>query len=485
MQPMLTSEETSHELFIGGERVNASTAEYFTTTDPATGEELAKVAAGGSDDIDRAVSTARETLPEWRSKSPVERGQLVRDIAERIRNNAEELASIESRDQGKPLSQARSDIEDAARYFEYYAGAADKLEGESIPLGADSLNLTTREPYGVSGQIVPWNFPLSITARGVAPALVAGNTVVVKPAPTTPLSALSLAEICSDAGIPDGVVNVVTGGTEPGVALSSHDRVDQLTCTGSVPTGEAVMQSAAETITPVTLELGGKNPAIVMPDADLDEAASWIATGIFTNAGQICSAADRAIVHESVYDEFVDRIVDRAESYTIGPGKADPEMGPLNHAEHFESVKTYVELGKDEGATLETGGEPLDRDGYFLPPTVFSDVSNEMRIAQEEIFGPVLTVIPFADRDEAIDIANDVEFGLSGGVFSQDIKQALNVARNIDAGSVYVNEWFGGSVETPFGGTKKSGIGREKGFEALDSYLQTKSISVNLDEESR
>jgi len=219
---MLTSEETSHELFIGGERVNASTAEYFTTTDPATGEELAKVAAGGSDDIDRAVSTARETLPEWRSKSPVERGQLVRDIAERIRNNAEELASIESRDQGKPLSQARSDIEDAARYFEYYAGAADKLEGESIPLGADSLNLTTREPYGVSGQIVPWNFPLSITARGVAPALVAGNTVVVKPAPTTPLSALSLAEICSDAGIPDGVVNVVTGGTEPGVALSSH-----------------------------------------------------------------------------------------------------------------------------------------------------------------------------------------------------------------------------------------------------------------------
>ncbi|WP_233255194.1 aldehyde dehydrogenase family protein [Halopenitus persicus] len=395
------------------------------------------------------------------------------------------IATIESHDQGKPFTQARSDIEDAARYFEYYAGAADKLEGESIPVGKKSLNLTTREPYGVSGQIIPWNFPLSITARGVAPALVAGNTVVVKPAPTTPLSALRLADICSDAGVPDGVVNIVTGGAEPGVALSSHTSVDQLTFTGSVSTGEAVMQSAAETITPVTLELGGKNPAIVMSDADLDDASFWIAKGIFTNAGQICSAADRAVVHESIYDEFVDRIVARAESYTLGPGKEDPDMGPLNHAEHFESVLDYVEIGINEGATLETGGEPLDRDGYFLPPTVFSDVDNDMRIAQEEIFGPVLTVIPFSDREEAIEIANGVEFGLTGGVFSRDITQALNVARNIEAGSVYVNEWFGGSIETPFGGTKKSGIGREKGFEALDSYLQTKSISVNLDKRNR
>ncbi|SEH38223.1 aldehyde dehydrogenase (NAD+) [Halopenitus malekzadehii] len=479
---MSVLETTGRDLFIDGDWTTASTDERFATMDPATETEVTTVAAATAEDVDRAVTAARESAPAWRSKPPAERSRIVRAVADRIRDAASELAAIESRDQGKPLTQARDDVADAARYFEYYAGAADKLEGESIPLDEGSLNLTTREPYGVSGQIIPWNFPLSITARGMAPALVAGNTVVVKPAPTTPLSALSLAEICSDAGVPDGVVNVVTGGAEPGAALSAHDGVDQLTFTGSVPTGEAVMRSAAETITPVTLELGGKNPAIVMADADIDDAARWIATGIFTNAGQICSAADRAIVHESVYDEFIDRIVDQAESYTLGPGQDDPDMGPLNHAEHFESVLEYVDVGLEEGATLETGGEPLDRDGHFLRPTVLSDVENDMRIAQEEIFGPVLAVIPFSDREEAVEIANDVEFGLAGGVFSRDVKRALNVARDVDAGSVYVNEWFGGSVETPFGGMAKSGIGREKGFEALDSYSQTKSISVNLGE---
>jgi aldehyde dehydrogenase (NAD+) len=474
-----------YQLFIDGEFVAASTGESIPTTDPATGDPIAQFAAATSTDVDRAVEAARGSLSAWQSNSPVERGRIVRRIAELLREHADDLARIESIDQGKPLTQARSDVDDAVRYFEYYAGVADKLEGKSIPRGSATLDMTTREPYGVSGQIVPWNFPLSITARGVAPALVAGNAVVVKPAPTTPLSALHLAELCREAGVPNGVVNVVTGGAEPGAALSSHDDVDQLTFTGSVPTGEAVMKSAAETITPVTLELGGKNPAIVMPDADLDEAAFWVATGIFTNAGQVCSAADRALVHESVYDEFVDRLVDRAESYALGTGTDDPDMGPLNHADHFETVLDYVDTGITEGATLETGGEPLDRDGWFLPPTVFTDVDPEMRIAREEIFGPVLSVIPFADREEAITIANDVEYGLTGGVFSRDIKRALRLARDIDAGSVYVNEWFGGSVETPFGGTKKSGIGREKGLEALESYLQTKNISVNLDEKTR
>jgi aldehyde dehydrogenase (NAD+) len=468
--------------YIDGGFVDASELEHFATTDPATEETIADVAAATPEHVDRAVQSAREALPAWQSTTPTERGQIAQAIADGIRNNIGDLATTESRDQGKPLAQARSDIEDAARYFEYYAGAADKLEGESIPLGEGNLDLTTREPYGVSGQIIPWNFPLSITARGLAPALVAGNTAVIKPAPTTPISALRLAEICAEAGVPDGVVNVVTGGAEPGVALSSHDDVDQLTFTGSVPTGEAVMQSASETITPVTLELGGKNPAIVMPDADLEEAAFWISKGIFTNAGQVCSAADRALVHESIYDDVLDLIVEKAKSYTLGPGTNDPDMGPLNHAEHYEAVLDYIDLGVEEGATLETGGEPLDRDGYFIPPTVFSDVEPGMQIAQEEIFGPVLTVLPFSDREEAIAIANDVEYGLTGGVFSRDIKQALNLAQEIEAGGVYVNEWFGGSVETPFGGMKKSGIGREKGFEALDSYLQTKNISINLDE---
>jgi len=471
-----------YELFIDGETLQASTKDYLTTVDPATGETIAEFSAATAADVDRAVEAARDSFPVWRSKPPAERGELVRKIADRIREASKYLAQIESHDQGKPLSQARDDVEGAARYFEYYAGMADKLEGKSVPRGQGTLDFTSREPYGVSGQIIPWNFPLSITARGVAPALVAGNTVVIKPAPTTPLSALHLAEICYDVGVPSGVVNVVTGGAEPGAALTSHEGVDQLTFTGSVPTGQAVMESAAKSITPVTLELGGKNPAIVMPDADLDEAVHWVSVGIFTNAGQICSAADRALVHESVYDEFVERLVDRAESYTLGAGLDDPDMGPLNHEEHFQDVLAYVDAGVDEGATLETGGEPLDRDGYFVPPTVFSNVDNRMQIAQEEIFGPVLSVIPFSDRNEAVALANDIEFGLTGGVFSRDIKQALAMARDIEAGNVYVNEWFGGSVETPFGGMKKSGIGREKGLEALDSYLQIKNISVNLDE---
>lgn len=472
----------SYDLYLDGAFVSPSSGEYFTTTNPATGDEIAQVAAAAEHDVDRAVAAAQSAQPAWESTAPADRGRIVGTLAELLRDHRDEFAELESLDQGKPLPQAKNDVKGAARYFEYYAGAADKLQGESIPLEGDALDLTTREPYGVSGQIVPWNFPLNLFARGVGPALVAGNTVVVKPAPTTPLSALHFAKRLADTDVPDGVINVVTGGAEPGAALTSHSGVDQLTFTGSVETGTHVMQSAAETITPVTLELGGKNPAVVMPDADLDEAAFWTATGIFTNAGQICSAADRALVHESVYDEFVEAVVDRAESYSLGPGLEGPGMGPLNHEEHFESVLEYVAAGREEGATLATGGEPLDRDGYFLPPTVFTDVDSDMQIAQEEIFGPVLSVLSFEDREEAIELANGVEYGLTAGVFSQNIKQALTMAREIDAGSVYVNEWFGGSVETPFGGMKRSGIGREKGLEALDSYLQTKNISINLDE---
>jgi aldehyde dehydrogenase (NAD+) len=463
---------------IDGETV--PTEREYETTDPATGETIALVTAAGASDVDRAVRTAEDAFPEWRETTPAERGRILHRTAERIRENEQELAEIESRDQGKPVSQAKRDVGAAARFFEYYAGAADKLEGRSVPLGRDNVDFTVREPYGVSAQITPWNYPIRLAARGIAPALAAGNTVMVKPAPTTPLSTLHLAEICREAGVPDGVVNVVPGGTEPGEALSSHEHVDVVTFTGSVPTGQAVMESAAETITPVTLELGGKNPAIVFPDADLEEAVSQIEYAIFTNAGQICSAADRAIVHESIYDEFVNRIVSRAESYDLGPGTDDLDMGPLNHEAHFEKVVSYLEVGKAEGATLETGGEPLGREGHFVPPTVFSDVTNDMRIAQEEIFGPVLVVIPFEDAAEAVDIANDVQYGLTSGVFTADIKRALSVARDIEAGGVSINEWFGGGMSTPFGGYKKSGIGREKGLEGLDTYLQTKNISVNL-----
>ena len=479
---MASLEYESRDHYIDGEWVEPASGEYYDILDPATEEVIASIATGSSDDVNLAVEAAEEAFEEWRTLDPAKRGRYLIDIARRLRDRAEEFAELESLNQGKPLRQARNDIEGAARYFEYYGGAADKLEGRSIPVTRDRVNYTVREPYGVSGQIIPWNYPFNLLARGVAPALAAGNTVVAKPAPTTPLTALLLTELCEDVGLPEGVYNVVTGGSEPGAAITEHDDVDVLTFTGSVPTGQAVMEAASRTITPVTLELGGKNSAIVTPDANLKSAVFWTRVGIFINSGQVCSAADRAIVHESVYDEFVEGIVNMAESLEVGPGIDDPDMGPLNHAEHFEKVTRYIDVGLNEGATLATGGEALDRPGYFVEPTVFTDVEPDMRLAREEIFGPVLAVTPYSEPEEAIKLANDVEFGLTGGVFSNDIGEALRMARDLEAGTVYVNEWFGGTVETPFGGFKKSGIGREKGLEALDSYLQTKSVLVNIED---
>ena len=479
---MSTTLNERYQLFIGGERVDSSGDEVLETIDPATEEPFATVPAGTSEDVDRAVAAAREAQPEWAAKKPTERAEILRNVAAALEEHAEDLAEVGTRDQGKPVSSSAGGAYGTASFFEYFAGAADKLEGKTIPVDEDTLDFTIREPYGVSGHIIPWNAPLAIIGQGVAPSLAAGNAAVIKPAPTTPLLALHFAELAREAGVPDGVINVVTGATEPGVALSNHEDVDTISFTGSVPSGSAVMQSAAKNITPVTLELGGKNPAVVFEDADLEEAVTNVQIGIFTNAGQVCAAADRAIVHESIYDEFVERIVERAESYELGPGMEDPDMGPLNYEAHLESVLEYIQTGIEEGATLETGGERLDREGYFVEPTVFSDVTNDMTIAQEEIFGPVLSVIPFSDREEAIEIANDVELGLTGGVFSQNIQTALQTAREIEAGSIYVNQWFGGSAAVPFGGFKKSGVGRELGMEGLDSYLQTKNVCVNLDD---
>lgn len=472
-----------HNLLIGGERLAPANGEYTETIDPATEEALAAVAVADESDVDRAVRAAEDAFANWRDTDPAERGRTLYRVAERIRDHAEELAELESRDQGKPVSQARSDVVGAARYFEYYAGAADKLEGTSVPVGTGQVDYTVREPYGVSAQIIPWNFPGNLFARGVAPALAAGNTTVVKPAPTTPLSAYYLAELCFEAGVPESAVNVVSGAGETGAALTSHEGVDTVTFTGSVATGQRVMRAAAENITPVTLELGGKNPAIVYPDADLDEAVPWIERGIFANAGQVCSAADRAIVHESCHDEFVDRIVERVTAYDLGPSSEDPDMGPLNSREHFERIREYVDTGVKEGATLATGGEALDRDGYFFMPTVLTDVDNDMQVAQEEIFGPVLTVIPYSDNKDPIKIGNNVQYGLVAGVFTNDVRRAHRAARRLEAGNVYVNKWFGDTNQTPFGGYKKSGIGREKGLAALDSYLQSKNVAINLNSE--
>ncbi|WP_394346146.1 aldehyde dehydrogenase family protein [Halorussus marinus] len=473
--------DATHDLYVGGEWSPAADGGRFETENPATGEPIAEVASATAADVDRAVAAARDAFPAWRDTAPDERGRIVHRIGRLVREHADELAAIESLDQGKPVSQARSDVEGAARYFEYYAGAADKLEGRSVPVGPEQVDFTLREPYGVSAQITPWNFPGNLFARGVAPALVAGNTAVVKPAEQTPLSSLRLAELCAEAGVPDGVVNVVTGFGDPaGAALSGHAGVDTITFTGSVRTGTEIMRQAAGNVTPVTLELGGKNPAIVFPDADLDAAADWIAKGIFTNAGQVCSAADRVLVHESVREDLLDRLVERAESYELGPGRADPDMGPLASEAQFEKVRNYVDLGREEGATLAAGGGTPDREGYFVEPTVFTDVEHDMRIAREEIFGPVLSVISVADEAEALQVANDVEYGLVAGVFTSDVTRAHRLAGRLAAGNVYVNKWFGDTNQTPFGGYKQSGIGREKGLEALDSYLQTKNVAVNL-----
>ncbi|WP_336365158.1 aldehyde dehydrogenase family protein [Halalkalicoccus salilacus] len=471
-----------YENLINGDWMAPSDDEYFVTSDPATNEPIAEVARATAGDVDAAVTAAREAFPGWRDTGPPTRGRRIHRVAELIREYEDELAELESIDQGKPLSQAKSDIKGAARYFEYYAGAADKLEGKSIPVGPDQVDFTVREPYGVSAQIIPWNFPANLFARGVAPALAAGNAVVVKPAPTTPLSAYRMAQLCFEAGIPEAAVNVVAGGGETGAALTAHEGVNTITFTGSVTTGQAVMEAASENITPVTLELGGKNPAIVYPDADVSEAVDSISTAIFTNAGQICSAADRALVHADVYDEFVEQIVTVAESYQLGPGLDDPEMGPLNSEGHWKKVRRYIDIGRTEGATLATGGTTTEEEGegWFVPPTVFTDVDNDMQIAQEEVFGPVLVVVPFDDNDDVVRLANDVEYGLTAGIFTNDVRRAHRVAREIEAGNVYVNKWFGDTDQTPFGGYKKSGIGREKGLEALDSYLQTKNIAINL-----
>jgi len=470
-----------YDHLVGGEYRPPANGSYFVSRDPASETELTEVADGTEADVDAAVAAARSSSRSWRRTDPVKRGQVVHRVAELIREHADELATIESLDQGKPLSQARAEIAGAARYFEYYAGTADKIEGKSIPVGSEHVDFTVREPYGVSAQIIPWNLPANLYARGVAPALVAGNTVVVKPAPTTPISAFRLTELCHEAGVPNAAVNVVAGAGEAGAALTSHEDVDCITFTGSVPTGQHVMESAAKQVTPVTLELGGKNPALVYPDADMETAVDSVTTGIFTNSGQVCSAADRALVHESVHDEFVERVVSVAESYDVAPGVSDPDMGPLNSAEHLETVCEYLDLARREDVTIETGGRRLDREGHFVEPTVITGVDNEMRLAQEEIFGPVLVVIPFGDDEDELALANDVEYGLTAGVFTSDLDRALGAATRLDAGNVYVNQWFGDTNQTPFGGFNKSGIGREKGLEALDSYLQTKNVAIDLD----
>ena len=474
----------NYRLFINGEWVASHSGQSFATIDPATEEPLAQIARGNAADINDAVAAAQQAFDgPWSQLKPKERARLLFDLARVIVQRADEFAHLETLDSGKPLPLAKKEVLGTARYFEYYAGAADKFHGDSIPLGPDYVDFTLREPMGVTAHIVPWNMPFNMIGRSVAPALATGNTAVVKPAEQTPLTALHLADLMIEVGIPAGVYNVVTGyGDEAGAPLTTHPDVACITFTGSVETGRLIMRAAATHIRPVVLELGGKSPNIVFADADLDMAVAEAAKGIYANSGQICSAGSRLVVESRVKDEFVEKLSQRAQKMRVGPGLDSPDMGPVVSQEQYERILDYVRIGRDEGATVVTGGQRPAQfgRGYFIAPTIFNGVRPQTRIAQEEIFGPVLAVLTFEDDDEALHIANGVNYGLVAGIFSTNINRALRLATRIKAGQIYINEYFAGGEETPFGGYKQSGFGREKGLDALLNYTQVKNIAIRL-----
>jgi aldehyde dehydrogenase (NAD+)/phenylacetaldehyde dehydrogenase len=478
-------------LWIGGEYVDAASGRTFTIENPALEEPLTTCAEGGREDIDRAVRVATEAFysPVWARMTPLDRQRILWNIGERIMARVDEIAAAETLCNGKPIFESRYiDVPDAAKCFQYYSGWATKLTGETIPLSTGPfLNYTRREPLGVVGAIVAWNFPLLLASWKVAPALAAGNTVVLKPAEFTPLSVLLLAECAKEAGLPDGVLNVVPGnGSIAGQALVEHPGVAKIAFTGSTAVGQGILRSAADTVKKVQMELGGKSANIVFADADLDAAVRGAATGIFYGKGEVCAAGSRLLVERSVYDEVVARLKDRALKTPPGdPMNPKTRLGALVRRGQMDKVLEYIGKGRAEGATLVAGGErqPVNGKGWFVQATVFADVKNAMTIAQEEIFGPVLAVIPFEGEDDAVAIANDSMFGLAAGVWTRDIRKGHRVSHRLQAGTVWVNAYNRYDTATPFGGYKQSGFGRDMGREALDGYLQTKSVWIDLSEE--
>ncbi len=483
------SSEIRSRLWIHNQWEDAASGETFPTTNPATGETLAHIARGAAADIDRAVVSSREAFesPEWRRMDPHKRGRLLWKLADLIQANADEFGSLETRDNGKPYFESRKiDVPSAISQFRYFAGLADKIYGEVIPVPGPFLNYTLKEPVGVVGAITPWNFPLNIVSWKLAPALACGCTVVLKPAEQTPLTALFLAELAAEAGFPAGVLNVVPGfGTEAGAALVEHAGVDAISFTGSTAVGKQIAASAAGTVKKVSLELGGKSPNIVFADADLKAAVRGASTGIFYGKGEVCAAGSRILVERSIHDDFVEALKARAEGMTVGdPMESTTRLGAIVSEAQLDRVMGYVESGKSEGARLVTGGERVQVDGAgnFLTATVFADVTPEMTIAQEEIFGPVAAVIPFDDIDDAIRIANDTRMGLAAGVWTRDIGKAHRVARELQAGIVWVNSYNMYDAGSPFGGYKESGYGRDLGAQAaIEKYTQTKSVWVAVD----
>ncbi len=477
----------AQKLFVGGQWIEASTGRAFKTINPATEEAICDVAEGDAKDIDGAVTAARKAYEEgaWPRMAASERGKLLWRIADLLEKRVDEFAMLESMDAGKPLAEAKAvDLHECIEVLRYYAGFATKITGETLPAAGASFVFTLREPVGVIGAITPWNFPLLLSVWKIAPALSAGNTVVHKPASLTPLSALRFAGLCQEAGLPDGVLNVVTGpGSTAGQALVSHPGVDKIAFTGETSTGKSIMKGAADTLKRVSLELGGKSPNIVFADADLDAAARGAINGIFYNKGEVCCAGSRLFVEEPVRDALLEKIQARLKKFTVGdPLDPKTRMGPVVSKSQLEKVQAAIETGRREGARLVAGGDRpagLPR-GYYLNPTLFDGVSNSMRIAREEIFGPVLATIPFKTIEEAIAQGNDSPYGLSAAVWTRDIKKAHRAARALKAGTVWVNTYNLFDATAPFGGYKQSGFGRELGKDALDLYTQVKTVWVDL-----
>jgi acyl-CoA reductase-like NAD-dependent aldehyde dehydrogenase len=474
-----------HGHFIDG-KVSVGTDATTAIVNPATGQTIGHVAKGTPQDADAAVAAARKAFedPEWRFMDPTARGRLLTKLAQLVFQNAKEIAALEVTNQGKPFREALGDVRYAAQTFEYFAGAADKIQGDTIPVPGDRLNYTLRQPLGVTAHIAPWNFPFQLASRSVAPALAAGNTVVLKPASLTPLTALKMAELGLEAGLPPGALNVVTGpGGTLGNHLVAHEGVDGVYLTGSVETGRQVLKELGNNLKPFTLELGGKNPNIVFADADLERAVKGCALGAFMNAGQMCWAGSRVLVNESMHDDFVAALKERVAGLKAGDGMdKETYLGPLVSPGQKKSVSEYVAIGKKEGAKLVAGGGTPDglKDGNFLEPTVFDEVAPDMRIAQEEIFGPVVSVLTFKDYADAIRIANGVEFGLYAGIWTKDLSTAHRAARDVESGMVTINEYPITFPQTPFAATKQSGLGIEQSMLALDHYTRIKNVNVRL-----